>query len=132
MSEDTGVYIVAGGVVQQFPDKPVIRTNQVNNQSVSSFTIKAFGPQQALLSVSLWPEFAALVPHIVKGAFVSVEGKMRSETKNGVTFHNVSAYNIAVLTPVARAEREVVNAQPESQVQQEQAAPAAQGASTIF
>lgn len=135
---DQGVWTVAGGVVQQFKDgdsyKPVCRTNTVNGQNVSSFTIKAFGPAQVLISVSLWSEFEALVPHIVKGAFVSVEGKLKSETKNGTTYHNLSASQIAVLTPVARAERPVVNAAPE----QQQAAPAADqaqpaaGASSIF
>lgn len=136
-NEDQGVWTVAGGVVQQFKDgdswKPVCRTNSVNGQNVSSFTIKAFGPAQVLISVSLWSEFEALVPHIVKGAFVSVEGKLKSETKNGTTYHNLSASQIAVLTPVARQEREVVNApaQAAPTADQAQAAPAA-GASSIF
>lgn len=114
--QDQGVYIVAGGIVQQFKKdgewKPVVTTNVVNGQNVSSFTMKAFGPQQALLSVTLWSEYEHLVPHIVKGAFVSLEGKLRQETKNGVTYNNVSASQIAVLTPVTRQEREVANAVP--------------------
>lgn len=133
-----GVYVVAGGIVQQFKKdgafKPVLNTNDVNGQQVSNFTIKTLVTQK-LVSVALWPEFAALVPHITKGAFVAVEGKMREETKNGVTYYNISAQEISVLSPVARAEREVVNAQPQAAAAPvsapAEAAPAAAGA-TIF
>jgi hypothetical protein len=133
-----GVYVVLGGIVQQFKKDgeltPVTRTNAVNNQNVSSFTVKTF-PGQKLVSISLWSEFQHLVPSIVKGAFVAVEGKMREETKNGVTYYNVSASQISVVLPVSRVEREVVNAAPEAVAQPvaEQAAPAPAAASgTIF
>lgn len=137
------VYIVSIGMVQQFKKdgnwQPVVRTNDVNGQAVSSFTIKTI--TQKLISVSLWPEFAHLVPHIAKGALVGVEGKLREETKNGVTYYNLSASSISVCAPVQRVEREVVNAQPVAQpaavapeAQPAAAAPAqpAAGAGTIF
>ena len=133
-----GVYIVTIGMVQQFKRdnewQPVVRSNDVNGQTVSSFTIKTIS--QKLISVSLWPEFAHLTPHISKGALVGVEGKLREETKNGVTYYNLSASAISVCAPVARQEREVVNAQPSADPTQAAAAPApaqpAAGAGTIF
>jgi hypothetical protein len=115
VSEENLPYIVTLGMVQQFKKdgawQPVVRTNDVNGQAVSSFMIKTIS--QKLISVSLWPEFAHLVPHIVKGAGVFVEGKLREDNKgNGVIYYNLSASNISFVAPVQRAEREVVNQQP--------------------
>ena len=139
---DEGVYIVAGGIVQQFKKDgaylPLVKTNQVNGQNVSSFTIKAFGPQQALLSISLWSEYEHLVPHIQKGAFVALEGKLRQEVKNGVTYNNVTPTAISVVAPVTRQERPVENAvqqpvaQPEAQAAPATVAEPAAAGATIF
>lgn len=112
--QDNAPFVVSLGIVQQFKKddqwKPVVTTNDVNGKTVSQFTIKTI--TQKLVSVSLWPELAHLVPHVAKGAFVAVEGKMRENVSNGVTYYNLSATNIVFVKPVEKAEREVVNPTP--------------------
>lgn len=134
VAEGEGTWVVLGGIVQQFKKdgeyKPVVTSNDVNGQRVDNFTVKTF-PGQKLVTVALWSEFAGLAQHIVKGAFVAVEGKMREETKGQTTYYNVSAQNISVLTPVTRQERPVENQQPQAAPAAE-AAPATGGGGTIF
>lgn len=117
MAESEGTYVVLQGIVQQFKKgeewQPVLRTNQANGQNVSSFTIKTI-PGQKLVGVSLWSEYEHVVPHVVKGMFVSLEGKMREETKNGTTYYNVTPSSLNMVAPVTRQERAVANAVPEA------------------
>lgn len=131
--QSEGVWIVSMGMIQQFKKdgeyKPVSVTKDVSGQSVTEFTIKS--TSQKLITVSLWPEFAALVPHIVKGAGVFVEGKLRENVSNGVTYYNLTASQIAFVSPVTRTEREVVNAQ-QPVAAAAAAAPAAGAAPQIF
>jgi hypothetical protein len=135
-----GTWVVLGGIVQQFKKdgeyKPVVTSADVNGQRVDNFTVKTF-PGQKLVTIALWSEFAGLAAHIVKGAFVAVEGKMREETKGQTTYYNVNAQNISVLTPVTRQERPVENAQPQAAPAPaadaaQAAAPAPAAGGTIF
>lgn len=99
-------YVVAAGIVQQFKDKPAVTEREVSSQTVREFTIKAVGSQK-LIKVTLFPEFADVA--IEKGTGVFVDGKYTVNTQGERTYYNLTATSIAVVPPVKKAQREVVN-----------------------
>lgn len=103
-------YPGVAGFVQKFGDKPAVTERDANGQKVRGFTIKAFGSQK-LVSVTVWPEFAAV--KIGAGDVVFAEGKFKTSGDNN-QFLNLSASKLAVIPGAVRVEAEVVNAAPAS------------------
>lgn len=109
-------YISTIGIVQQFKKdgvlQPLFRTNETNGGTVHNVTIKTI-TQQKLVSVALFGEYAELIPHIKKGGLLSVEGSYT--VSDDGKYVNITPYEVAYVAPVARIEREVVNAQPQAE-----------------
>jgi hypothetical protein len=117
-------YLVRGGFVQKFRDKPAVVTRDYNGGSVRDFTIKLIGTD-ALVRVSVFDSIEA--PEIEEGDLVFVDGKLSSNEHNGTTYHNLTANSLAVVKGCKRKEREVSNP-----VNAAQAPPAASSDSAPF
>lgn len=113
MAETKGTFAIATGVVQQFPEKPVIAERDLNGQTIREFTIKS-STSGKLVRVTLGEEFAGA--KVAKGAFVTVDGSFRVQEKNGITYYNIWAKELTVTMPFAKAAREVVNATDDADV----------------
>lgn len=90
-------YPVLVGIVQKFPDSPTVaeRTVEVQGEStvVREFTVKATG-SQALIRVSLWPQWADVV--IEEGDFIAANGKFTSQEGKSTTFYNLNPFHLHV------------------------------------
>lgn len=106
---DAKQYAVAQGIVQKFGDKPAVVDREVSGQTLKEFTIKSLNTQ-ALVRVTLWPELGSSASKVVKGALVAVDGQASSyQGKDGQTYHSITAREIVIVPPEAKADREVVN-----------------------
>lgn len=112
-------YQCVSGMVQFDPK----HGRQVNGQSVSDITIRAFtrGPdgEQPLVGITLWPEFAAIAAVVKKGDTIFADGKIKVETKvqqdaSGAqvqrTFISLSPTAIGILSSVIKPPQGVVQA----------------------
>lgn len=89
------------------------QTAQATGKTVRRVAVKTVGPQQALVTVTLWPEHDAA--EVNQGDFLFAEGKFSSRVapkKDGsgdATFFDLSASDIAVIPAAGKAQRTVVN-----------------------
>lgn len=88
MSDQKKTYMVVGGYIQKFPDKPAVATREVNDQEVRDFTVRALGSQK-LIRVTLWPEFGHA--EVSEGDLIHSEGALNVSENNGRTYYSINA-----------------------------------------
>lgn len=94
-------YAVVMGIVQGGKLAP--KEREVNNQTVMDVLVKT--TKQELVKVTIWPEFEV---EVEPGDFVAIDGSYQESTYKGNTYYNVNPYSLAVVKPVTKKEREVV------------------------
>lgn len=105
MAAEPSQYMVISGRVAFEPEE-----REAGGKNVRDITVKST-PKQTLVRLTVWPDIDA--SSIEKGDFVLAEGKYSiSQGNNGKDYHNLSVSDIAVVKPLPKAEREVVNATP--------------------
>lgn len=107
MADVKKTYAVATGVVQKFPEREVLTERDLNGQIIREFTIKS-STSGKLVRVTLGEEFAPI--SVAKGSFVSVDGSFTVSEVKGTTYYNIWAKELTLTSPVAKTEREIVNA----------------------
>jgi hypothetical protein len=106
------IYRGAIGFIQKFGDKPAIEAGDAAGKPIRRFTIRSVGGDGVLISVTVWPEHGSVA--IGEGDLVAVEGKLTTNVSQkadgtSVTYVNLSASSLAVITQAPKAQREVVN-----------------------
>lgn len=102
-------FISTSGIVQKFPEKPVVTEREVSGQTVNEFTIRALQSGK-LVRITLWPEFGQnTVDKVQQGAMVGVDGPFNVSESNGKTYYNMTARSLTIVSPEPKAERQVVN-----------------------
>lgn len=108
-------YRVFAGVIQFDPK----HGRQVNGQVVSDITIKSVtsGPdgKQALVGITLWPEFAAIAAVVKKGDFIFGDGKVKVDAGQAAdgsprTFVSISPTTLGHVSGVVKPAQGVVQA----------------------
>lgn len=92
-----------------------VQEGNAGGKTVRRLPVKVAGPQQTMVTVTLWPEHAGVV--VNKGDFIMAEGKFSSKVaqkKDGSegTFYDLSATDVTVLPAAPKSTREVVNRTP--------------------
>jgi len=105
MAEAT--YVSAEGFVQFNPTE-----REANGQKVVDVTIKTPGTEPALIRVTIWPELQGV--EVERGDWIAVDGKFQVGAFKGRDGQDrqsiqISATNLAVVKPVERTDRAVVN-----------------------
>lgn len=98
-------YAVAGGIIQF-----EVNEKEAAGQAIREATIKAFG-SQALIKVTLWPEFANV--QIKKGDTIFVDGKYETSLGQAADgserqYISISATQISVVPAAEKLPRDVV------------------------
>ena len=99
-------YRTAAGFIQFDP-----RQRPAGGKQVRNVTIRAIGSQN-YVDITVWPEHDDVA--LEKGMFIVADGKFstnagQDKDGNPRTYYNLSATNIAVLSPAPKRAREVVS-----------------------
>lgn len=98
-----------GGFVQFDVDE-----REVNNQTVRDVTIRALGAEGPLIRVTVWEEHSGTP--IERGDLVFIDGPYEERYVDGKDkpYLNMSATNLVVISPNAKAEPTVANKKAKS------------------
>lgn len=100
MSDST--FVSLSGVVQSFGDNPVVNERETSAGTIREFTIRTTG-NQALIRVSVFPEYADSIEGLAAGDGVFVDGAYSERQVGDKTYKNLTAKTVALVAATRRA-----------------------------